>query len=217
VASALVPVTHKWQVRWICYAVVCTFAAMTIFRNFKWASAEQLYLATLEREPQVVAFHNNLAEIYIQRNDDDRAKSHLEAALRAWQDKRFVQRPFEAYGTDVGLAVLALRQHDYTAAQSHLANALEVNPDGDWAYMYLGVIYMERDHNYAAAIRDLERAVQLGPLNDFARVNLGAALFNQGKLLDARRMFAEALQINPTNTDAQNRLKLLGAALGRKE
>ena len=196
-------------------ACVIAFGALTIWRNHDWNNDEKLYLSTLRYQPEVAAFRTSLADIYLKQNDDTLARAYLESALQFSGDKRFVQIPFELYRTQIGLAAVFIRAGKYEEGRSHLHKALEINPQGDWAYLYLGAIAMEGPQDYAEAVRQFKRAIELGPLNEVARDYLGAALFNQGDIGQAREQFQESLRINPSYRDAQIHLEMANQALRR--
>jgi tetratricopeptide (TPR) repeat protein len=194
-------------------AIAVLFAGLTVVRNADWASNEKIYLATLQHEPGVVMFRNNLANIYLKQGDAGLARSHVESALRYWDDKRFVQLPFEGYSAYVGLGVLAFREGKYAEAKGYLEKALEIYSQGDWAQSYLGGIYMQGERNLPEAIRHFELAIQMDPTNEVTQDYMGVALFNLGKLAEARPFFLEALKINPGYQQAQAHLDMVNRAL----
>jgi protein O-mannosyl-transferase len=195
------------------YAIVAIFAGLVIARNTDWASNEKLYLATLHHEPGVVMFRNNLADMYLKRGDEALARSYVESALRYWGDKRYVQLPFEGYASYVGLGVLSIREGKYAEAKGYLDQALEIYPQGDWAQLYIGAIYMQGENNLPEAIRRFELAMKLDPMNEVAKDYMGVALFNQGRVAEAGRFFSEALRINPGYSDAHAHLDMVNRAL----
>jgi protein O-mannosyl-transferase len=204
----------KWRyLKPALYVAIALFAGLAFARNFDWANTEKLCRATLQHEPGAVMFRNSLASIYLNRGEEGLARSNFESALRYWNDKKFVQLPFMGYMSYLGLGMLSLRAGKHAEAQGYLERALEINPQGDWAQLYLGVISMEGKNNIPEAIQRFERAIQLDPLNETARDYMGIALFNQGRASEAGRFFAEALRINPGYKDAQAHLNMVNKAL----
>lgn len=160
-------------------------------------------------------FRNNLADIYVKQGKYELARQFSESALQYWGDKRFVQLPFNGYAAYVGLGALAFQACRQAESKEYLGKALEIYPQGDYAHLYLGAVYMQCENNYPEAIRHFEMAIKLDPLNETARDFMGAALFNQGKITEASRFFSEALRINPGYKNAQVHLDMVHRVLER--
>lgn len=194
------------------WGCVFVFSFAAINHNRVWANDEQLYSATLKVQPEVSHMRINLADIYLKRNEDSRAADQLEQALRYLDDPRFAQFPYERYRAHVGLGAIKARAADFDAAQQHFKTAIDIQPNGDWGYLYLGGIFLERDKDYGRAITYFQKAIDLGPLNEMARDYMGVALLNRGDYEGAVTNFREALRINPTYQDAQSHLTLASRA-----
>src|SRR5205807_1971663 len=126
---------------------VAIFAVLTVVRNRDWTSDESLYASILRVHPEIAHIRNNLADIYIKRGDDEAAKNNLDAALVSLNDKVYVQAENEKYRALVGLGAVEARAHRYPEAKEHFKQALDINPRGDWAYLYLGGVLMEGEGN----------------------------------------------------------------------
>jgi len=109
--------------------------------------------------------------------------------------------------------VLSIREGKYAEAKGYLDQALEIYPQGDWAQLYIGAIYMQGENNLPEAIRRFELAMKLDPMNEVAKDYMGVALFNQGRVAEAGRFFSEALRINPGYSDAHAHLDMVNRAL----
>ena len=193
--------------------IVIVFGVYTFIRNQDWNTDEKLYTSILRVQPEVAHIRNNLADIYLKRGEDDLAKTNLETALRSLQSDVYPQAVTEKYRAEVGLGALAARGQRYAEAKDHLKQALEINPRGDWAYLYLGGVVMEGDGNYEMAMELFKKAIELGPVNEVARDYMGVALFNMKRYKEAVPYFQEALKINPTYKDAQTHLEMTNKAL----
>ncbi len=185
------------------WIVIAGFGLMTIYRNQAWVNDEQLYSATLRVQPEASHMRLNLADIYLKRNDDKGAKNLLESAISHLDDRRFMQLPFERYRAHVGLGAIAARAGDFSLARQHFQTAIEIQPNGDWGYLYLGGVYLEADQDYPKAIEHFKKAIELGPLNEVARDYLGIAMLQQGNYEEAVTNFKEALRINPMYEEAR--------------
>ena len=190
------------------WCVVAAFVLLTAYHNRVWASDEALYSATLQIQPEASHMRINLADIYLKRNDDATAKQHLDLALHYLDDQRFAQFNLERYRVHVGLGAIAARSGDFVNARQHFETALQIQPNGDWAYLYLGGVFAEADKDYPRAIENFEKAIEYGPLNEVARDYMGVAMLNQGKYEEAAKNFEEALKINPQYEDAKSHLAL---------
>lgn len=194
-------------------AAVVTLGLFTFVRNNDWHSDERLYESILRVQPEVSHIRNNLADIYMKRGDDKRARSYLETALQYLDTSVYLQSDAEKYRAHVGLGAIDARSQKYAEARQHLNKALEINPRGDWAFLYLGGVMMEGDGDYDRAIEYFKKAIDLGPSNEVARDYMGIALFNMKNYREAIRYFREALEINPTYKDAETHLAMATRAL----
>jgi protein O-mannosyl-transferase len=193
-------------------ALVVMFAILTLVRNEDWKSDERLYGSILRVQPEVAHIRNNMADIYLKRGDDVQAAQYLESALQYLDGEVYIQSSDEKYRAHVGLGAIAARARKYPEAKQHLTTALEINPRGDWAYLYLGGVIME-EGDYASAMQRFKMAIDLSPINEVARDYMGIALFNMKKYQEAIGYFQEALKINPAYKDAETHLQMAARAL----
>ena len=87
----------------------------------------------------------------MRRGDDAVAREHFENALDAIDHEVYYFTSYERYRALIGLGALAARAKDYREARRRLREALEANPRGDWAYLYLGGVLLEADKDYRRA------------------------------------------------------------------
>ena len=196
---------YRFSLSW---AVVLLLAFTSIERTAAWRDSETLYRATLAANDQNALFQSNLGDIELRNGNDGAARAHFESALRSIELGRYYFSTFVEYRALTGLGALAARTQDYSDARRLLTRALEVNPAGDWAYLYLGGVQLEADGNYEGAINNFERAIELGPVNEVARDYMGIALLNSGRYADAIPYFQESLEINPNYADARLHLEI---------
>ena len=193
-------------------ALLVVFAIAAAYRNETWRTSEQLYESTLALQPEVAHMRINLADIHLKRNEDEAAKNLLASAEQYMQSDEYVRYPYELYRAYVGLGAIEARAGKYPEARDHFKKAIEVNPNGDWGYLYLGGVYLEADKDYPKAIENFQKAIQLGPLNEVARDYFGVAMLNQKHYTEAIRYFEDALKINPNYEDARNHLAIASRA-----
>lgn len=189
-------------------SVIAIFAIMSIGRNQDWSSDESLYTADLRTDPDIAHFQINLASILLSCKDDAGARRRFNEAERSLANPAYMQLGDDPYRAEVGLGALDARAHNYTRARQHFERALQIYPQGDWGYLYLGGIYMEQDNDYPKAIEYFEKAIRLNVMNEVARDYLGIAMLNQGNYKEAAEDFRQALEINPTDEDARQHLAL---------
>lgn len=197
------------------WIVAAVFALAAINRNSDWENSERLYTRTLETDPDAAHIRINLSDIQLKRGEDASAATNLEKAIASLDSGRFIDWTYERYRAYVGLGAIAARAQDYPKARRLFEQAVEVNPNGDWGYLYLGGVLLESDRDYPNAIAHFKKAIQLGPLNEMARDYLGIALLNQKNYQEAAHYFEEALRINPNYADAKAHLALANRALAR--
>jgi len=196
------------RLNWIACSIAVVFALTAAYRNEAWATSETLYETTLAVQPEVAHMRINLADIHLKRNEDEAARKLLASAGQYMQGDTYVRYPYELYRTYVGLGAIEARAARYAEAREYLKKAIEVNPNGDWGYLYLGGVLMEADRDYPQAIANFQKAIQLGPLNEVARDYLGIAMLNQKKNAEAIQYFEEALKINPNYEEARQHLQI---------
>jgi tetratricopeptide (TPR) repeat protein len=195
--------------------VALVFAVVTVYRNQAWRTSETLYTSTLKIQPEAVQIRTNLADIHIKRSEDQAARDLLESSLQYMDAARFVYVPADRYRAEVGLGAIAARMRAWDEAKRHLEKAIEINPGGEWGYLYLGGVFMQANGDYAGAIVNFKKAIELGPLNEVARDYMGIAMLNQNDYKDAVAYFQEALKINPNYQDARDHLEVASRALSQ--
>src|SRR5262249_34244473 len=121
-------------------AIIFVFAVAAVYRNPTWGTSEELYRTPLALQAQGAHMPTNLADIYLKRNDDASARDLLASAERYIESGRYVRYPYELYRAYVGLGAIEARAGRYAEAREHFKKAIEVNPNGDWGYLYLGGI-----------------------------------------------------------------------------
>jgi tetratricopeptide (TPR) repeat protein len=198
----------RQQQRVLFWGVTAIFLLLTAYRNEVWANDETLYSSTLGVQPEVSHMRINLADIYLKRKDDAGAKQLLETSLHYLDDSRLPQFPFERYRAEVGLGAIAARTGDFEAARKHFETAIQIQPNGDWGYLYLGGVFLEKDKDIPHAVEYFKKAIELSPINEVARDYMGVAMVREGNYKEAVANFQEALRINPTYEDARTHLNL---------
>lgn len=115
------------------------------------AVATRKYEAIVQLQPNMAEAYANLANLYYQQGQIDRAKSAYQKAL---------QRKPELVGPNFLLGVIAFGEHDYTAALDHLRKAAASQPSNPLVYAYLGYTQFACS-GFIEAAANLEKAYSL--------------------------------------------------------
>ena len=156
-------------------------------------------------QPNVPAFHANLAEAYRALGQFDRAAGCCRMALRLWAEYP------EAY-CNLGLALQGLGRH--TEAAEEFKHALRLRPDFATAHNNLGITLRELG-KFDEALRHFRRAVQLAPDYAPARTNIGQLLLDREQPEEALPHCQEAVRLQPDLAPAHHNLGNALRALGR--
>jgi tetratricopeptide (TPR) repeat protein len=156
-------------------------------------------------QPNVPAFHANLAEAYRALGQFERAAGCCRTALRLWPD-------FPEAHCNLGLALQG--QGRYAEAVKEFEIALKLNPDFAAAHNNLGIALRELG-KIEDALKHFTRAVQLAPDYPPARTNLGQMLLDRGLPEEALPHCQEAVRLQPDLAPAHHNLGNCLRAIGR--
>jgi tetratricopeptide (TPR) repeat protein len=107
-------------------------AGRLLAQNSRLPEAEQAFKKDLEKNPSNHLGMADLAEVYIQQNEIDKARRLLESLLRLY--------PADALGwLDLGKA--QQRQGDWEAAAASFQKALSIDPSLSQAHYHLSIVY----------------------------------------------------------------------------
>jgi protein O-mannosyl-transferase len=212
--------------------------AVTWFQIRYWASSATLFRHAAQVTSGNYVMHNNLADCYLEQQQNEEARAEASEALRLRPDyvdahvnlatalsrlgkpgdaeeeyrKALAIQPasFEAHS---GLgAALALQQRT-PEALAELQTALRLQPDYADGHYNLGRVLAALGRNQEAA-DEFAAAVRLDPGHAEAHHSLGIALAAQGKLDEAAGEFAAEARLRPTDANAQYNLGIAMARLG---
>lgn len=118
-----------------------------------------------------------------------------------------IQRNPGSFDAVFQLGRLLTFQKDYTAAIQRYERALELNPSSADALFNLGYIYLV-SRDYDKAVQYYESCLALSPpYRDEVLTNLGLGHLKKANLAEARKLFEEALKVNPDNQVARGYLR----------
>lgn len=191
------------------------------------------YEEVLARRPRHVQAHRMLGDLYRKAGEPERAvgvygkwmkiqpedprpyfllaATYVEAgqegrAERVLNDAQQFRRYLGEAWTDLG--VLALRRNDNPRAMWYLSRAVTRAPARPKARYNYGLV-LDRSGQPERALAELRAAAELDPHDAEIPFAQGAILAKQGRMDEARRAFAEALQLRPDHEDARHNLQAL--------
>jgi tetratricopeptide (TPR) repeat protein len=186
--------------------------ALTWRQSHDYASAEVLYRATLERNPDAWLAHNNLGKLLAERGDNMEARGHFAAVVR------LNPRAAEPH---MNLGRLLLGADSVDAAIEQLEAALELDPNAANAHNNLGVALLRKNH-VRDALAHFEAAVRIETGHEAAIANLaatqatvGLALAQSGRIEEAVPHLWDAVRYNENDAAAHYNLGTALLALGR--
>lgn len=157
------------------------------------AYAEALFLRGLRpkrAEPYVL-----MAQISAALKETDRAEGELRKALEADAKSSFVR---------LRLAQVRMDRGDAAGAEAALADALRLDPESKWVWLWKGVFERETRKDDAAARACYEKALAIDPKFDMAWYNLAWTWMGRSgsDYPKAREALQKALALNPDYKEA---------------
>lgn len=172
----------------------------------KLKEAEEVLVKATTINPEHPYAHNDLARLYQDRGDFEKAIIRYKLALEISPNL-----------TDswINLATLYNQTGETLKAQQALAHAMENDPDSPYAHMNMGLGYL-REKNFLLALKEFDVVISKMPTNDLAYFNAGLTHFNLG--IEARnkgdgskadiefgetvKAYQSALILKPNSVDA---------------
>lgn len=162
------------------------------FSKEDFKKAEELYWMGVERNPMNKNLYIDLAAVYINLNELDKA---LEVSKKA-----YAIDPNDPLGNfNLGRAYSAFQMHDSAAFHLELACMRRGNVPQWW--VRLG-IELHQIGQYEKALQAHIRALQLNPNEVLALTNLGSAYAMLGKFPEAEQAWEKTIELEPRIYDA---------------
>lgn len=159
------------------------------------AAADQFRLV-LQMDPTFSEAHRHLADVFA-------ARAEFPDAIREYQ-QYIVDHPQDSDAL-MGLGVAFQKAGRSTEALAALRRALAADPSNALAARNAAAVELARQ-NYPGSVAFARQAVQANPDDAGAHDLLGLGLAFQGQLGEAIREFQRAIQLSPTDADAQQHL-----------
>jgi tetratricopeptide (TPR) repeat protein len=167
--------------------------------------AAQLIGRAVESRPSAYLYHCNLAEVYSELGEFERAAESCRAALGLWPD-------YPEALCNLGSALRELGRHAEAALP--LRRALELRPGFVVAHNNLGIVLRELERA-DEALEHFRRAAELEPMFAAARTNLGQMLLTRGQADLALEQCQQAVLLEPNIAELRDNLGNVYRALDR--
>jgi len=229
---------QRWRGAALAAAIAAVLATMTWRQSREYVSADILYAATIEKNPDAWMAHLNLGWLRMQRGELEAAVRDTETALRLEPNLpqghnnlggalrglgRFdaAERAYrealrlkpDDLETRYNLALVLIDLDRHGEAIGHIRAYLLEHPDDADAFGQLGDAHQSTG-NLGDAIVAYRASIKINPREARVRTNLGSALGRQGRLPEAIAEFTEALRLDPTYEPAARNLALARSRLG---
>lgn len=156
-------------------------------RNRVWHDNETLYVRTLQQQPNAIYIRVNLGGVYW-------GSGQKERAIEEWQ-KAHQQAP-KLIPPLINLAMAAVLDRNWPAAEAYLQNVLELSPNESGALLWLARMREVQGCNDEAE-QLLRRAEKAAPYDSAAYAELGELYFKQNRLTEAAaQLQVSAAQMN---------------------
>ena len=196
--ALVVGLLHRLPVlayRVVFLVLVLASGAATVARNHSYRDPLAIWSDNVAAHPSGARGHNNLALVFQQRGEPDRANTHYATAVR-------LQPGYVSAHYNWGVALL--EQNRVEAAIAALETAVRLAPEHADAHLNLGNALV-RAERPAAALPHYETSLRLRPAPD-AHVNLAAALTVLGRQREADGQLESALRLDPSFAPARLQL-----------
>lgn len=163
-------------------------SARTISRNTDWRNDLTLYTRTLETDPDAHVIRGNLAGVYFDLGQAQRAGREWETALAGKPDNVVTMN---------ALGMLYTQEGRYAEARAMFQRAIAAKPLWGPAHYNYGLL-LQKTRDTDRALDEFKTAVQLSPLDATARRRYGEALLATEKLDEAEAQLKSAVDLEPS-------------------
>ncbi|GAC1546256.1 MAG: hypothetical protein NVS2B7_21320 [Herpetosiphon sp.] len=155
--------------------------------------------AQAEEQKTLELAHNNYTLAEIGLGDIERARGHLDLAVKHYE-KALTQDPAVA-GAFYGLGAVALKQNVPELALRHFEHGLAANPNDSRLLLGSAAAQLQNG-NPAAAEQIYRQTLALNPTSAAAYAGVGQALWKQGRNAEALNQLKQAVQRDPNDADS---------------
>lgn len=165
----------------------------------KWAAEDIVgNEGLLETNPGNIALHNDVALLYLELGQTEKAIAHFDEIVRLKPDSA---------DAHFNLGTTLMQAGRFEEAIAQYQEALRIKPDSAAAHNNLGNV-LDRQGKLDEAIAEYREVLRLQPNYSKAHNNLGFTLVKRGRAEEALGHFREALRLEPQLPDAHYNLAL---------
>lgn len=181
------------------FALVVSYAAVTVRRNVDWRDPRTLYSLTVRQSPQSARAHVHLGLAQQARGDSEGAAQSFQEALRLKPD-------YVLAHNNLGIALVHMgKDEDALAA---FGEALRWNAGAAEPHNNIGYLMSKRGE-WELALKSYENAIHAEPYGVSAHNNLGTLFFKQGDVVRAEAEWERAVTLDPDYLPARENLARL--------
>ena len=167
--------------------------------------AQKLYNQILKIDPHHSQALNNIAVIFINSKDYQKAKTYFEKAIE-------INPNYAEAHNNLGLVFRKLEEPE--KAKTCFEKAIEINPNYAEAHNNLGIIFNELGE-YQKEKDCYEKVIRINPNQPETHNNLGIIFQKLGEYQKAKNYYEKAIYIKPNYVEAHYNLGIVLEELGR--
>jgi protein O-mannosyl-transferase len=189
--------------------LLAALAARTIVRNRDWKNNFTLFYSGVQAVPGSARAHRNLADEYVKRGQLDDAVKEFQSALRIYPT---YPEALENYG------LAEARMGNDLEAKKLLENAVSLSQDSsEQTVMEVNLaLHLGKLGQYDDALKLLDEVTLRSPGYPFAWTSRAFIRYRRGEMALARSDTESALRLDPSDSRAQELLKILNTPAGAK-
>ena len=166
-----------------------------------YPEAEKHYLQALKIEPKEPRIASNLATLYLDMREWDKAIRYFEEA----SNNILFDRPEQAL---LGIGFAHFKKQDYPKAKLYYEKALEKRWNFAPAYFRLGELLLAQD-KVSLAQQNFQKAIELNPDYVAAYFQLALTQMKEKDFDKARKSFEKVIQLTPASETAARAAELM--------
>ena len=189
--------------------LLAALGARTIVRNRDWRNNFTLFYSGVQAVPRSARAHRNLADEYVKRGQLDDAVKEFQITLRIYP---MYPEAVENYG------LAEARIGNDLEAKKLLENAVSLSLDSsEHTVMEVNLaLHLGKLGQYDDALKLLDEVTLRSPGYPLAWTSRAFIRYRRGEVALARSDAETALRLDPSNSQAQELLKILNAPAGAK-
>lgn len=186
--------------------------AEILMKQEKYAEALDIYLAMLEKHPDIYQTHLNIGYCYLKQGDLDKAEAEFALVLKKIKEVHgdLHKDKVTALAALSSLGTIYLQKEDFQKAQDYFTQSLELSPEDPAAAYNVGEIFFS-NQRIDDAIKYFELAIQIDESWQAAYLKLGYVYLNNAEYDKSIENFNKFIQLDPNNPEVPNVRRMIEA------